>query len=185
MMGSYCDSGWTSVNSTVEPARHPVFHVLPSSADCLDVPGGVAFDDVLQERLGTVPIDARTSEAAPLHATLRPAPAHPFLFSAPELSFGGTAYGSKRPGRPAPPRRLSARQQRALDRLVALGAELRADFSLHVLRSAFRSLARRYHPDRHPDSGPAEKARLSGVFAELNDSYRRLLAVFDDPCVVC
>jgi hypothetical protein len=178
-MGSCCDSGWTRDNSTVELARTAAFHALPRSADCVDVRGSVAFDDLLQEKLGTVPTGARTSEAEPLHSTLRPAPPHPFLFCAPDLRFGATAYGSKRPRRPAPPRRLSARQQRALDRLVALGAELRADFSLHILRSAFRSLARRYHPDRHPESDPAEKARLSGLFSELNDSYRRLLTVVD------
>jgi len=145
----------------------------------VDVPGHVAFDDVLHEKLGRAPFDARTSEAEPLHATLRPAPPHPFLFCAADLRFGAGAYGSMPPRRPAPPRRLNARQQRALDRLVALGAELRADFSPHLLRSAFRSLARRYHPDRHPESDPAEKARLSGLFSELNDSYRRLLTLVD------
>ena len=52
---------------------------------------------------------------------------------------------------PAQPcRRLTAAQWRSLDLFNQLGAGVRADFSAGELRSAFRALARRYHPDRHP-----------------------------------
>jgi DnaJ-domain-containing protein 1 len=79
------------------------------------------------------------------------------------------------PGQPTPARRsLSSREQAALDQLVALGASVRADFTVDQLRSAFRSLARMYHPDRHPASTPVEKARLSIQFVQLHDAYREL-----------
>ena len=44
------------------------------------------------------------------------------------------------------------------------------------LRGAFRTLARRYHPDRHPNCTPIEKARLSRQFIQLHDAYRELQA---------
>jgi hypothetical protein len=80
-----------------------------------------------------------------------------------------------------PPRELTARQQRALDELVALGAELDADFTARELRSAYRTLARQFHPDRHPFSSHIEKARLARVFAALNENHRCLLAELIEP----
>ncbi|MEP7310829.1 MAG: DnaJ domain-containing protein [Acidobacteriota bacterium] len=68
-----------------------------------------------------------------------------------------------------------------MDSLVALGAHLDASFTARQLRSAFRTLARRYHPDRHPSTSDAERARLARVFAELNDNHRRLLNVVVEP----
>ncbi len=60
------------------------------------------------------------------------------------------------------------------------GATLTVDFTDGELRSAFRALARCYHPDRHPESGALEQARLSRVFAGLADAYRHLVTVSTD-----
>lgn len=76
-------------------------------------------------------------------------------------------------------RALTAEQQRALAELVALGATLDPDFTVRELRSAFRFLVRRCHPDRHPGSSPAEQARLSQLFAVVTEHYRCLGAVFE------
>jgi DnaJ-class molecular chaperone len=69
---------------------------------------------------------------------------------------------------------LPPRAQSALDRLNALGACLTPDFSAWELRQAFRTLARRYHPDRHPASNGLERARLSQQFIQLHNAYREL-----------
>jgi hypothetical protein len=73
-----------------------------------------------------------------------------------------------------PNRTLSPQAQSALDRLNALGAGIHADFTPQELRHAFRTLARRYHPDRHPGSSATEKARHSRQFIQLHDAYREL-----------
>lgn len=64
-------------------------------------------------------------------------------------------------------RALSAHEREALDLLNGLGAELTADFTRDELRSAFRSLARRYHPDANPTISGRE-------FASLRDAYDAL-----------
>jgi hypothetical protein len=76
---------------------------------------------------------------------------------------------------PPPPRRLTRAQQRSLDVFVQLGAAIRTDFSPEELRSAFRALARQYHPDCHPAAADADKTRLSRQFAEIKASYETLL----------
>jgi hypothetical protein len=87
-----------------------------------------------------------------------------------------SVYGA-RPGvqsRPAR-RRLAPAEQQALESLRALGAgSLDEQFTDAELKSAFRSLARRLHPDRHPGSSDAERARLSRDFASACDAYRAL-----------
>ncbi len=74
-----------------------------------------------------------------------------------------------------PHRVLSTRQQQALQQLVQLGAHIDGDFTARELRTAFRTLARRYHPDRHPGTSEFEKAKLARQFATLHDAYRVLL----------
>lgn len=75
---------------------------------------------------------------------------------------------------PASGRALTARERAALDELVALGATLSADPSMRELRSAFRTLARRYHPDRHVGLTDAERAGVAQLFARAHDAYRVL-----------
>jgi hypothetical protein len=75
-----------------------------------------------------------------------------------------------------PRRTLTPRQHDALRALWGLGARLGADFTEPELRSAYKSLARRYHPDSHPDGSEAEVARLARIFANLTDCYRLLLS---------
>jgi curved DNA-binding protein CbpA len=65
--------------------------------------------------------------------------------------------------------------------LNALGAGLGEDLSATTLRRAFRRLARRYHPDRHPESSPAELEHLARLFAEATDHYRVLAAALVTP----
>jgi DnaJ domain len=103
-----------------------------------------------------------------------------FDFSAP----GRQPFASSRAWRPAPPptprrlvRHLTTIQQNALHELNALGASLARDFTDAELRAAFRDLARRYHPDRHPRSSDAERARLAMLFARTHSSYRVLQTV--------
>jgi hypothetical protein len=72
-------------------------------------------------------------------------------------------------------RTLTDRQRQALTHLVAMGANLREHFTARELRSAFRSLAQVYHPDRYPQSTEFEKAKLSRQFASIHESYRVLV----------
>jgi hypothetical protein len=76
-----------------------------------------------------------------------------------------------------PVRHLPLRHQLALDALADLGANLRPDFTLPELRSAFRTLARRYHPDRHAVSDGDEQHRRARLFAAATDHYHCLLEV--------
>jgi hypothetical protein len=120
-------------------------------------------------------------------------PRHPFLFVEPRFFFNATAYASLAgaPGAPwhsdsslpaLQPRvsqPLAVGQVHAFGELVGLGADLPVDFTAAELRSAFRALARRYHPDSHPGSSDIAKVRLTRLFADLVENYRRLLAVVE------
>ena len=66
--------------------------------------------------------------------------------------------------RPRPARALSATQRQALDLLNSLGAHLAADFTRDELRSAFRALARRYHPDTNPAVSGREFAAIRAAY---------------------
>jgi hypothetical protein len=69
---------------------------------------------------------------------------------------------------------LSPLERRALVALNDLGAGLGESPSPSTLRRAFKRLARRYHPDRHPGSSAAEQERLARVFVEATGHYRVL-----------
>jgi DnaJ domain len=82
-----------------------------------------------------------------------------------------------RPPRPA--RQLTPSERRALTAMVSLGARLDENFTTAELRSAYRALARKYHPDRHPHSDRAEEAEWAQTFALVRDSYECLRRVAD------
>lgn len=150
------------------------------------------FSDILDQKLGDFDPEPPPASA---HAWRPPSPGPTVLFF--DLRFCGAAVqtghvpGSAshepwaspcvRPVPPARPRRiLTVAQQQALEDLARHGATLAADFTESELRSAFRALARRYHPDRHPESGALEQARLSNTFASLTDAYRHLMTASTD-----
>lgn len=74
-------------------------------------------------------------------------------------------------------RMLTVAERHALDTLVKHGARLTPVFSLAELRHEYRRLARRLHPDTHPDSTAAELAQLSARFAAVSSSYQVLASV--------
>ena len=67
---------------------------------------------------------------------------------------------------PALPFRLSAGERQSLDDAQTPDA----------LRQAYRTLARRYHPDRHPGRTAADHERLARIFAEATALYQQLAA---------
>ena len=47
-----------------------------------------------------------------------------------------------------------------------------------ALRRAYRTLAHRYHPDRHQSRSASEREQLARLFAEATDRYRLLTRRF-------
>jgi hypothetical protein len=171
-------------------------HACLSAADYLAMPRVATFMEMLEQELMAFQTQGPVSApAAPPPLTYR-AP-HPFLFARARFHFRATAYGSVAsksaasrttrlvrplpPPPPPPPRSLTASQQRAMEKMIRLGADLSADFTARELRTAYRTLARRFHPDRHPASTDSEKAGLARVFADLNESHQRLLRALREP----
>ena len=64
-----------------------------------------------------------------------------------------------------------AGRQRALSLLGLSG-----DPSPDAVRGAFRQLARRWHPDRHPEAGELTRAALCRRFAQISAAYQELMA---------
>lgn len=52
--------------------------------------------------------------------------------------------------------------------------DLDPGFSDRQLRRAFRTLAKQFHPDRHPASSATEKEGLACTFASVCSAYREL-----------
>ena len=63
-------------------------------------------------------------------------------------------------------------RDRALSRLG-----LTAEATPEHVRAAFRQLARRWHPDRHPAAGERTRAALCRRFAEISSAYQELMAL--------
>ena len=143
---------------------------------------GAAFAAVLDEKLGAAQTPRTWQPASYGHR----ATVHTFYeFAAADKPVSGwrprhpyvtPAACSAQPGPEAvrPRRQLSANERAALEQLNALGAAVGADFTADELRSAFRSLALTFHPDRHPRSSSSEAATLSRRFIALHDAYRAL-----------
>jgi len=166
------------------------------------MPCGVAFDELLDQKLAAESIDSKPA------VTVGPAgmaTAYGFFFvetartavasfSAGHERFAGavstasvrvTLAGATSPATPpssAPVRsvrrHLSKREQRAFDELEALGGNLAGNFTFDELRSVFRSLARRYHPDRHTGCDAQERLRLADQFTRARDAYQVLAGQF-------
>ena len=81
------------------------------------------------------------------------------------------------PPRPVerPRRRLTAAQYDAIETLRRAGAkDLRSDYLTSELKSAFRRLARQFHPDSHPTADAEAMARLASTFHQVREAYRAL-----------
>lgn len=143
---------------------------------------GVTFADVLDRTLANWPLGP---QAPPRHARHAPFVAS---LDGPAVSIHATPYArlaaarhattpavtAPPPQPPRPVRVMTAAQRDAARVLMDLGADLPADFTDEELRRAFRALARRWHPDRHPGASPAEHARLARTFAAVMTAYRCL-----------
>lgn len=75
------------------------------------------------------------------------------------------------------PRHLTSGETHALTILNRLGARLDPDFTHRALRTAYRALARRLHPDHHAKTDPVERMRRSRLFVVATEHHRTLLRV--------
>ncbi|MFN7979546.1 MAG: J domain-containing protein [Vicinamibacterales bacterium] len=119
---------------------------------------------------GTTPRQAEPAAAAPPRASAAVPPSAP------------TAGARRAPAPRLSPivrarRVLTVKEQRALDRLLLLGARLDDQFTADDLRREYRALALRLHPDRHALAPAADRAMLAEAFARATASYRCLQAV--------
>jgi len=79
------------------------------------------------------------------------------------------------PARPAPTKAPARVEQPLPVRLSALERQsLREARTPDALRRAYRTLARRYHPDHHQGCSATERERLARLFAEAADLYSSL-----------
>jgi hypothetical protein len=128
-------------------------------------------------------IMSRTATMRPAGVSARPAGQQRAVSAPPAETPAAAAADRTTPAsRPARPvRRLTIGQRRSLDALIGFGAAIHADFSAGQLRTAFRTLALQYHPDRHPFAGDSEKAALARHFSAITTSYETLLTVLEGP----
>jgi len=140
---------------------------------------GASFAEMLDAHLGctNVPPPPRAWSTRPLTA-----PLFAFEFPLETTPHAAPSVASSAPPRNEPPAPvkvdLTVLERRAFDALNALGAGLDDSFTAATLRRAFRTLAHRYHPDRHPGSTAGERERLARFFAEATDHYRLLTRRF-------
>jgi hypothetical protein len=89
----------------------------------------------------------------------------------PQEFLHGRPRARDREAGPRPGPRTISRRRRAL---TILGLSEAAD--RRAVQQAFRGLAARLHPDRHPGAGPGELATLMRGFAEITAAYHELVA---------
>ena len=116
------------------------------------------FAEILDTHLGCTVVPP----AAPPAWSSRPLTSPLFAF---DLRLTAASPAAVAPTLPA---RLTSLERQTLDDARTPDA----------LRRAYRTLAHRYHPDRHPSSGPAERERLARLFAEATEYYRLLTRRF-------
>jgi hypothetical protein len=143
---------------------------------------GASFAEVLEEALSRPVTEARgATSALPFPVQ----PPHPLLFfriAAPsdtplEIARLSSAAPTRQSVQTQQARLLTRDERRAFETLIALGATLTPDFTVHELRRQYRLLARTLHPDRHPMAPPDERMRLARAFAAATDSYRLLATI--------
>ena len=114
---------------------------------------------------------------ATIPVTCRPIEAASDTVDAPTPLREGQAWPASAGPRELPRRRhpLTRRQREAVDVFRTLGVDIPADFTPEELRTAFRTLARRFHPDRHPGCSDADRVLLCSLFGHARDAYRVLV----------
>lgn len=143
---------------------------------------GKAFVDVLDEVLADYESDGGSGPARTNAGFATPSifclESMDMRHSASPSAWLSASVTTAPPPRPVRPRRtLSPHQREAFDAFVQLGAPISDDFTDRDLRSMFRSLALRYHPDRHPGSSDNERAHLAVRFTQLHAAYESLKSV--------
>ncbi len=151
------------------------------------------FWAIVSEKLGRGEVTADAARDVSWLGASAPhcGPAPPLLIDVPPLTCrrqdGAAAYQRDMRdthGRGSPPmspkrarsRRLNQLQSAALQCLQWHGAdELDPSFSPAELKAAFRGLAKRFHPDRHPSCSAEQRARLAREFARIVQAYRQLV----------
>lgn len=76
---------------------------------------------------------------------------------------------------------LDAQDIAALEFFRRHGSVLTHDFSEDELKSAFRRLALKFHPDRHASASDAERKEFGALFQDTLTQTRRLERHFDSP----
>ena len=127
---------------------------------------GASFAELLDAHLGCTPVPppavrvwSDRSLTAPLFAFDLP------LTTARRAAVPAAPVAVEPPPLPV---ELTALERQGLDDAATVDA----------LRRAYRTLARRYHPDRHPGRSIAEGQQLARLFAEATDRYRQLTRRF-------
>lgn len=157
--------------------------------------GHDSFWDVLAERLGEMPGGGRSTTSTGPQAAVRQTWDPGLRVVLLGGRDGWRAWHATLAGRPAvdasakakpphatrhcpagrPRRVLNDEQRAALEVLRAAGAcSLGEEVTGAELRSAYRRLAMRWHPDRHTDIPAADRVRLARTFARISDAYRLL-----------
>ncbi len=98
------------------------------------------------------------------------------LYKIEYLKFVSEEAPTPEPEIPLVKRQWSECQQKALQTLIAFGAEELSEFSTDLeIKKAFRSLAKRYHPDTLINQPEAVIREKSQQFIAIHRSYKELI----------
>lgn len=153
-------------------------------ADWVGMRPTARFAQILDEKLAGQCRPERAAAPAMNRATWVPSVCPPLSvdeipFRRSPVAWAASAYGrpmagiSPEPTRPT--RRRSPAERAALECLRGFGAGLEEACSDEELRSAFRHLALRFHPDRHPEVADADREYLASAFGRITQAYRVLV----------